>query len=94
MGSAGLTWFVLSWVLQPEPTPKKEEVKEESPERVKDEPEDEDSSSEPVKVKREEPESLLRMYPSAGDDAGQGSGLESSEARGVQRRRSHLTGDH
>lgn len=96
MSSAGLTWLVLSWVLQPAPTPKEEEegeVKEESPERVKAEPEDDGSSSEPVNVKEEERESLLQSYPPAGDDGGQGSGLESAEARGVQKRRSHLTED-
>lgn len=91
MGSAGLTWFVLSSVLQPVPT--QEEVKEESAESVKDEPEDNEPFSEPVKVKQEEPESLLQSYPPAGDDAGQGSGLESAEARGVQKRRSHSTTD-
>jgi hypothetical protein len=89
MGSAGLTWFILSSVLQPVPT---QEVKEESAESVKDEPEDDEPLSEPVKVKQEEPESLLQSYPPAGD-AGQGSGLESAEARGVQKRRSHSTTD-
>ncbi|KAJ6115769.1 hypothetical protein N7523_006186 [Penicillium sp. IBT 18751x] len=88
VGSAGLTWFVLTLVLQPAPT--KEEIKEEETERVKDELEDEDSSSEPVKVKEEEPEGMLQSYPRAGDDAAQGSGLESAVARGVQRRRSRL----
>jgi hypothetical protein len=92
MGSAGLTWFILSSVLQPVPT--QADVKEESAESVKDEPEDDEPFSEPVKVKvkQEEPESLLQSYPPAGD-AGQGSGLESAEARGVQKRRSHSTTD-
>ena len=91
MGSAGLTWFVLTSVLQPAPT--KEEIKEEETERVKDEPEDYDSSSEHVKVKEEEPEGMLQSYPRAGDDAAQGSGHESAEARGVQKRRSRLLED-
>lgn len=92
MGSAGLTWFVLSVVLQPAPTKEeiKEEINEEELERVKDEPEDNDSSSEHVKVKEEEPEGMLQSYPRAGDDAAQGSGLESTEVRGVQKRRSRL----
>lgn len=100
MSSAGLTWLVLSWVLQPAPTPKEEEeeegegeVKEESPERVKAEPEDDGPSGELINVKEEERGSLLQSYPPAGDDAGQGSGLESAEAGGVQKRRSHLTED-
>lgn len=88
MGSAGLTWFVLSLALQPAPT--MEEIKEEEAELVKDEPEEDDLFSEHVNVKNEEPESMLQSYPRAGDDAGQGSGLESAEASGVQRRQSRL----
>lgn len=94
MGSAGITWFLLNWVLHPEKTIKEEQedVKEEPSGLVKDEPEDNGSSSEPVKVKKEEPESsLLQSSPPTGDDSGLGSGMESAEARGVQRRRSHLT---
>ncbi|KAJ5132734.1 hypothetical protein N7448_006892 [Penicillium atrosanguineum] len=91
MGSAGLTWFVLSLVLQPAPI--EEQIKEEETERVKDEPEDDDSSSEHVKVKEEEPERMLQSYPRAGDEAAQGSGLESAEARGMQKRRSRLLED-
>ncbi|KAJ5683315.1 hypothetical protein N7462_006480 [Penicillium macrosclerotiorum] len=83
MASAGLTWFLLTWALQPA-TETKEEIKEESRELIKEEAEDSLSSSELFKVKREEPESsLLRSYSSEGEDAGLGSGLERAEARGV-----------
>lgn len=93
MGSAGLTWFLLNWALNPQKTVKREQedVKEEPSDLVKDEPEDNGSSSGSVKVKEEEPESsLLRTYPPERDDSGLGSGIASAEARGVQRRRSHL----
>lgn len=94
MGSAGLTWFILSSILQPETTPH-DKIKEESPGLVKDEPEDNGSSSASLKIKKEEPESsaLLQSYPPAGDDSGLGSGMESAEAPGVQKRRSHSTED-
>lgn len=94
MSSVGVTWLLMNWVLHPAATP--EEIKEESPDMVKNEPETEDigSSGEPVKVKKEEPEeaessSLLQSYTEG--EAAIGSGLESAEARGLQRRRSHLT---
>lgn len=93
VGSAGLTWFLLNWALHPEKTIKEEPegVKEEPSVLVKDEPEDNESSSESGKVKEEEPEStVLQSYPPTGEDSGLGSGMESAEARGVQRRRSHL----
>lgn len=93
VGSAGLTWFLLNWALHPEKTIKEEPegVKEEPSGLVKDEPEETESSSESGKVKEEEPETaLLQRYPPAGEDSGLGSGMESAEARGVQRRRSHL----
>lgn len=93
MASASLTWFILAWIMRPE-TPKGEIKEEEYPEAIKEEPEDSSSSSESVKVKKEEPEtSLLQSYPAEGDYA---AGLgESTEARGVQKRKSHLTeGDH
>lgn len=92
VGSAGLTWFVLNWVLHPEKTIKEEpeDVQEEPSGLVKDEPEDIESSSESGKVKKEEPKSApLQSYPPTGEDSGRGSGVESAEARGVQRRRSH-----
>jgi hypothetical protein len=97
MASASLTWFLLTWIMQSD-TPKGE-IKEEEGDfskAIKDEFEDSSSSSEPVKVKKEEPEtSWLQSYPAEGDNAGLGSGRDSAEARGVQRRRSHSTeGDH
>ena len=95
MSSVGVTWLLMNWVLHPAATPK-EEVKEESPDMVKNEPETEDSGSsgEPVKIKKEEPgeaesSSLLQSYPEG--EPAIGSGLESAEERGLQRRRSHLT---
>lgn len=93
MGSAGLTLFLLNWVLHAKkPIKDEQDVHDEPPRLVKDEPEDDESSSESVKVKREEPgSSLLQSYPPTGDEYGLGSGMESAEARGVQRRRSHLT---
>lgn len=94
MGSAGLTWFLLHSALNPEKNVKQEQedVKEEPSGLVKDEPEDNGSSSGSVQVKGEEPGgSLLQSYPPERDDSGVGTGTESAEARGVQRRRSHLT---
>lgn len=91
MGSAGLTWFLLNWALNSQKTVKREqeEVKKEPSDLVKDEPEDNGSSS--GSVKKEEPESSsLQSCPPERDDSGLGSGIESAEARGVQRRRSHL----
>lgn len=92
VGSAGLTWFLLNWVLHAKKTIKDEpDVHDDSSRLIKDEPEDSGSSSEP-KVKREAPESsLLQSYPPADDESGRGSGMESAGERGVQRRRSHLT---
>ena len=98
MASASLTWFLLMWIMQFE-TPKgeiKEEVEEvgeeEFSETIKPEPEDSKSSDEPIKVKKEESEtSLLQSYPAEGEHTGIGSGRESAEARGVQKRRSHPT---
>lgn len=84
--SASLTWLVLTWVLGAAP---KTEVKEESDRLVKDEPvTEEDSDSSDESVKKEESESrLLHSLPMEGETVG--SGRESAEARGVQRRRSH-----
>lgn len=93
MGSAGLTWFLLNWILHPEKIVKDEpeDVKEEPSGLVKDEPEDDESTSESGKVKEEEPEStILQSYPPTAEDSGLGSGMESAEARGVQKRRSHV----
>ncbi|KAJ5390681.1 uncharacterized protein N7496_001749 [Penicillium cataractarum] len=100
MASASLTWFLLTWIMQSDKP--KGEIKEEGEEEeefsaaIKEELEDSGSSSEPVKVKKEESEtSLLQSYPAEGESAGLGSGRESAEARGVQKRRSHSTeGDH
>lgn len=94
MASASLTWFLLTWIMQSETLKGeiKEEGKEKFHEAIKEEPEDSNSSDEPVKVKKEEPKSsLLQSYPAEGDYAGIGSGRESAEARGVQKRRSHST---
>lgn len=92
MGSAGLTWFILSSILQSETTPH-DKIKEESSGLVKAELEDNGSSSASVKIKKEEPESsaLLQSYSPTGDDSGLGSAMESAEATGVQKRRSHST---
>ena len=95
VASASLTWIMLGWALRPEFVPK-EEIKGEERDLVKDEPETEDSSSHSGAVKvKEEPEelgisTLLESYPEV-DDGGMGSGLESAEGRGMQKRRSHLT---
>lgn len=90
--SAGLTWLAMAWVLGTEP---KNEIKEEPEDSIKEDTEEQDTSDESSEVKKEEPEEqerrLLSSYPAEGDEAGTGSGLESAEARGVQRRRSHLT---
>ncbi|KAJ5167887.1 uncharacterized protein N7482_003481 [Penicillium canariense] len=70
MASASLTWLLLSLILQPGTL--KEEIKEEeeTPEAIKDDPEDSSSSSEPVKIKKEGVEtSLLQSYPPEGDNA-------------------------
>ncbi|KAJ6093122.1 hypothetical protein N7486_008411 [Penicillium sp. IBT 16267x] len=95
VASASLTWFLLNWVLRPEPV-LKDAIKDEEHDIVKEESEAEEigSSSGAVKVK-EEPEeqgssSLLQSY-LAGDEGGIGSGLEDPEERGVQKRRSHLS---
>lgn len=97
MASASLTWFLLTWIMQSE-TPKgeikeeEEQEEEEFSETIKAEPEDSKSSDEPIKVKKEESDtSLLQSYPAEGEHAGIGSGRESAEARGVQKRRSHST---
>jgi hypothetical protein len=91
VGSATLTWLALTSVLQPAATPKAE-IKEEPQGLVKDESDDDSSSGGPFRIKKEEePESsLVHNYPTESDEAGMGSGLESAEARGLQRRRSHL----
>ena len=69
-------------------------IKEEPQDSIKEESEDGNTSDESFEVKKEEPyeqeRRLLSSYPAEGED-GTGSGLESAEARGVQRRRSHLT---
>lgn len=95
MASASLTWFLLTWIMQSE-TPKgeikEEEGEEEFSEAIKAEPEDSNSSDEPIKVKKEESETnLLQSYPAEGEHGGIGSGREGAEARGVQKRRSHST---
>lgn len=95
MASASSTWLLLNWVLTTESgSEPKEEIKEEQ-ELIKNEPETEESGSsdEPVQVKKEEPEeqpAWLQRYMAEGDEGGIGSGLESSEAKGLQKRRSHL----
>ncbi|KAJ5045978.1 hypothetical protein NUH16_002803 [Penicillium rubens] len=89
--SAGLTWLAMTWVLGAMP---KNEIKEEPEDSIKEESGDGDTSDESSEVKKEEPEEherLLSSYPAEDDEVGTGSGLESAEARGVQRRRSHLT---
>jgi hypothetical protein len=96
VASATLTWFILNSIMQ-SPTPQAE-IKEEGkiPEAIKEEPEDTSSSSDSIKIKKEEPEtSLTQSYPAEGDYPGLGSGRESAEARGVQKRKGHSTeGDH
>lgn len=83
MLSAGLTWLALSWVLGTTP---KNKIKDEPLSPVKGELEEGTSSDE--SVKKEEPESrLLHSYPT--ESEAMGSGLESVEDRGVQKRRSH-----
>ncbi|OQD85913.1 hypothetical protein PENANT_c009G04338 [Penicillium antarcticum] len=91
VGSASLTWLALTWVLQPATIPKTE-ISDEPQGFVKDESDGDSSSGETFRVKKEEaPESSLVHSLPAEDEAGMGSGLESAEARGLQRRRSHLT---
>jgi hypothetical protein len=98
MASASLTWFILTWIMQAEKPEAEIKEEEDIPEAIKEEPEDTSSSSDSVKIKKEEPEtktSLLQSYPAEGDYPGLGSGRESAEARGVQKRKSHATGgDH
>ena len=92
MASASLTWFLLTWIRQTETSTDEIKEEEELPEAIKEEIEEDSSSSESIKVKKEEPEtSLLQSYPAEGGYAGIGSGRESAEARGVQKRRSHST---
>ncbi|KAJ5095512.1 hypothetical protein NUU61_004868 [Penicillium alfredii] len=92
LASAGATWLLLTWALRPQETP--ESIKAEPRDLIKEEPEEDSSSDESVVVKKEEPDStLVKSYPVEGDESGIGSGLESAEARGVQKRRSHLTQD-
>lgn len=98
MGTASLTWFIVSSVLQSDTPKEEEEPKKNTQKRVKEDPEPEDSSSssdaDNVKVKDEEVESrLLQSYPAEAGDAGVGSGLESAEARGIQKRRIHSPED-
>lgn len=89
MLSASLTWLALTWILETTP---KNPIKQEPADLIKQESEDGDTSEESLEIKKEEPESrLLCSYPAEGDRSGTGSGLETAEARGVQRRRSHLT---
>ncbi|CAG8948483.1 unnamed protein product [Penicillium salamii] len=82
MLSASLTWLVLTWVLGTASTtvikPELDLLKEESV--------TEDDSDESVK-KEEEEETRLHSLPT--EREAMGSGLESAEARGVQKRRSH-----
>ncbi|KAJ5891993.1 uncharacterized protein N7473_008221 [Penicillium subrubescens] len=98
MASASLTWFILTWIMQAEKPEAAIKEEEDIPEAIKEEPEDSSSSSDSVKIKKEEPEtksSFLQSYPAEGDYPGLGSGRESAEARGVQKRKSHTTeGDH
>lgn len=96
VASASLTWFILTSIMQ-SGIPQAEIKEEENvPESIKEEPEDSSSSSDSVKIKKEEPEtSLLKSYAAEGEYPGLGSGRESAEARGVQKRKSHATeGDH
>ena len=85
--SASLTWLTLTWVLGTTP---KDEIKEEPRDLVKNESDDDISSEESVK-KEESETRLLHSYPAEGEAIG--SGLESAEARGVQKRRSHTRAD-
>lgn len=95
MSSASLTWFLLSSMLHTQP--EAEEVKEEEHDLIKDESENEEygSSGKNIEVKDEAEEpgssSLLKSLPAETDD-GMGSGLESAEARGIQKRRSRQSG--
>ncbi|KAJ5728349.1 hypothetical protein N7493_004679 [Penicillium malachiteum] len=97
MSTASLIWFVLS-SLKPEAT-STDEIKDEEQDIIKDEPGARESAlfSESYQIKKEEPEehasssSLLQSYKAESDEGGMGSGLESSEAQGIQKRRSHLT---
>ncbi|KAJ6166694.1 hypothetical protein N7470_002141 [Penicillium chermesinum] len=97
MASASVTWAVLTWVVHTQPGA--DRVKDEDQELLKNEPEEADhESGKDVEVKKEpeqeESSSLLQRFPT-NDDDGLGSGLESAEARGLQRRRSHRReGDH
>jgi hypothetical protein len=89
MSSASLTWFIVSSIWQ-SGTPK-EEPKGDSDDELKGDTETEDgsTSSEVVKVKDEEVDSkLLQSYPET-HDSGVGSGMESAEDRGIQKRRMH-----
>ncbi|KAJ5481319.1 hypothetical protein N7475_000131 [Penicillium sp. IBT 31633x] len=89
MLSASLTWLALTWILG---TISENEIKGEPEELIKEESEELETSEESSGIKKEEPESrLLSDYPAEGEGAGQGSGLESAEARGLQKRRSHTT---
>lgn len=83
MLSASLTWLALSWVFVTTP---KSKIKDEPRSPVKDELEEQTSSDE--SVKKEESESRL-LYRVPAESEAMGSGLESAEARGVQKRRSH-----
>jgi hypothetical protein len=87
MASASLTWLALTWVWETTP---KNEIKEEPRDLVKNESEDDISSDESVK-KEDSETRLLHSYPAEGE--AMGSGLESAEARGVQKRRSHAQAD-
>lgn len=93
MSSASLTWFIVSSIWQ-SGTPK-EEIKGDSHDDLKEDTETEEGSSlsEGVKVKDEEVDSkLLQSYPET-HDSGVGSGMESAEARGIQKRRMHSLQD-
>lgn len=83
MLSASLTWLALSWLLVPTP---KNKIKDEPRPPVKDELEEQTSSDE--SVKKEESESRL-LYRVPAESEAMGSGRESTEARGVQKRRGH-----
>lgn len=102
MGSASLTWFVVTSIFQSGTTTTvtststntstKEESKGDFEDDSKEDTETEGSNSSGgvIKVKDEETESnLLQSYPVETGDAGIGSGLENAEARGIQKRRKH-----
>ena len=96
MASASLTWIILTSIMQSGTLQAEIKAEEDIPESIKEESEGSMSSSDSVKIKKEEPEtSLLKSYPAEGNYPALGSGRESAEARGMQKRKSHATeGDH